>query len=169
MGFLDGQLLEAEELNEKWAEMAPEYMVDAVREVNSYPAVVFSWATYLGMGMASVWDGAWEQYSTKDDLYKSFREPRGFDAMDEYIIEEFLGLGLDSQDNKSLEELLRTCSHSVMSVIRNEKIEPQTTDAFYILSSTCKVLFRLGVAIELKQLGYKYEKVKVEMPDHKIS
>lgn len=163
-GFLDGQLLEVEELNEKWTEIAPEYMVDAVPEFNNYPAVAISWAAYIGMGMAAMWDGDWGQYKDSKDLYGTFREPRGFDAMDEYVVEKLLGLSLDSPENVSTAELLLGCAHSAMSMMRNEKIEPQSTDAFYIFARTAKVFFKIGVALELKKLGYKYEKVKVEIP-----
>lgn len=163
--FLDGQLLEVEELNEKWSEMAPEYMVDAVPEVQAFPAVAISWAAYIGMGMAAMWDGAWEEHSSKMDLYTHFRAPRGFDELDEYVVQECLGLEPDSAQSKALADLLCGCAHSAMALMRNEKIEPQSTDAFYIFTHTAKVFFRLGVALELKQLGYKYEKIKVQLPE----
>lgn len=163
-GFLDGRLLEVEELEEKWKEMAPEYMVDAVPQFNAYPAVSIAWAAYVGMGMAAMWDGAWDDYKENKDLYFALRKPRTFDAMDEYIVEELLGLSLDSSEAKSLEELLRGCAHTAIGMMRSEKIEPQTTEAFYVFAHTVKVFFRLGVALELKQLGYKYEKVTVDLP-----
>lgn len=163
-GFLDGRLLEVEELDEKWKEMAPEYMADAVPQFNAYPAVAIAWAGYIGMGMAAMWDGAWNDYKDNKNLYSALRKPRTFDAMDEYIVEEVLGLKLDSPEAKSLEDLLRGCAHSAISMMRGEKIEPQTTEAFYIFAHTVKVFFRLGVALELKQLGYKYEKVTVDVP-----
>ena len=36
-GLLEGQLLEVEELNEKWHAAAPSYMADAVPEIPKYP------------------------------------------------------------------------------------------------------------------------------------
>ena len=48
--WLAGQLLEVEELNEKWRSSAPSYMADAVPEIAKYPLVAIAWAMYLGMG-----------------------------------------------------------------------------------------------------------------------
>lgn len=160
-GFLDSHLLRVEELDEKWAAMAPEYMADAVPEVNNYPAVAIAWAAYVGMAMAAMWDGAWNEFNQRNDLYKILREPRGFDQMDEYIMEEILGLEQGTTDSEMFAELLRSCAHAAMALIRNERFEPQSADAFYVFASTAKVFFRLGVALELKQLGYTYKKVKV--------
>lgn len=162
-GFLDGRLLEVEELDEKWKLMAPEYMVDAVPQFTPYPAVAIAWAAYVGMGLAAMWDGAWDDYKENKCLYAAMKQPRGFDAMDEYIVEELLGLSLNSSENNSLEELLRGCAHTAIGMMRSEKIEPQTTEAFYVFAHTVKVFFRLGVALELKQLGYKYEKMLVDL------
>lgn len=163
-GFLDGYIIEIEELDEKWNEIAPEYMVDAIPQVNEYPAVAIAWAAYLGMGVAAMWDGAWDEYKDEKSLYSIIKQPRGFDAMDEYVMEELLGIKTDTRDNETFEELLRGCAHTAMTLIRNEKFEPLSADAFYVFAKTVKVFFRLGVSIELKQLGYKYKKVAVEEP-----
>lgn len=163
-GFLSGQLYMIDELDEKWREIAPNYMVDAVAEVNSYPAVAIAWAAYLGMGVASLWDTAWSEYKDIDGLYGIFRDPRGFDEMDEFVLEEMLSLELDSTITKSIEELLLSCAHLAINMLKKEEIEPQTATSLYLLASTVKVLFKIGVAIELKLLGYKYEKIEVELP-----
>lgn len=163
--FLSGHLLEVEELDEKWSIIAPEYMIDAVPLVNDYPAVAIAWAAYIGMGLASIWDGAWENFGNKPDLYATMRNARGFDEMDEYVMEELLGIELNSTDYELFEGLLRSCAHTAMALIRNERFEPQSADAFYVFAATAKVFFRLGVAIELKQLGYEYRKLKVEVPE----
>lgn len=160
-GFLrERKLLEVEELQEKWrSSVAPEYMVDAVRELNVYPAATIAWAAYVGMALAAMWDGAWDQYVDKADLYQAIREPRGFDALDEYVCEEFLGLDLDSSNCRSLGELLNSCAHTAMALMRNEQVEPQSTDAFYIFAATASVFFRLGVSLELQELGYEYKRI----------
>ena len=44
LGVLEGTLLASDDIDAKWKEMAPEYMVDAVREIMSYPEVAVSWA-----------------------------------------------------------------------------------------------------------------------------
>lgn len=165
-GFLKGQLLEAEELNEKWHKMAPEYMVDAVPEIIKYPTVAVAWAGYVGMALAVMWDSAWDKFSVCDDLYLQLRTPRGFDAMDEYIIEEVLGLKLGSKEGVALEDLLRECAEMTVSMIRAEQIEPQSTEAFHIFARAVVIFFKIGVAVELQRLGYKYEKVLVDIPQY---
>jgi len=49
-------------------------------------------------------------------------------------------------------------------MIRKEGIEPQSPDAFYVFARSVKVLFKIGVSVALKRLGYKYEKVTIANP-----
>ena len=163
-GFLTGQLYMIDELDEKWKEIAPYYMVDAVAEVNEFPSVAIAWAAYLGMGVASIWDTVWTEYRDIDNIYSVFRDPRGFDEMDEFVLEEMLSLELESEVAKNIEGVLRSCSQMAISMMRRAEIEPQTSASLYLLASTSKVLFRIGISIELKLLGYKYEKVLVDLP-----
>ena len=37
LGMLDGELLASEDIDQKWKEWAPEYIAEALPEVNSYP------------------------------------------------------------------------------------------------------------------------------------
>lgn len=168
-GVLGTQLLEVEELDEKWEGIAPEYMMDSVPQFNEYPSVAIAWAGYIGMAIASMWDTDWNAYKDKKELYILLRDPRGFDEMDEYIIEEVLDLDLNSNENQIIESTWRSCAHTAMSLMRNEQIEPQSTDAFYIFAAATNVMFQLGVALELYRLGYKYEKVKIDIPNEAIS
>ncbi|MGL4293743.1 MAG: hypothetical protein ACRCSQ_09230 [Bacteroidales bacterium] len=160
-GYIGDHLLEADELNEKWHEMAPEYMVDAVPEIAKYPMVAIAWAAYLGMGLAAAWDGAWEEYANKKDLYQSFVSPRGFDYMDEYIMEKCMGIALDSKEYKDIVSFYQHLAETALSLIHKENIEPQSVDAFQIFARTTKVFFRIGVSVALKLLGYKYEKMTI--------
>ena len=96
LGVLNGQLLVAEELDEKWKEIAPEYMVDAVPQIQDYPTVSVAWAGYLGIGLAVLWDKEWTKYKDDSNLYKFFVQPRGFVCMDEFILEEMHGVELQS-------------------------------------------------------------------------
>ena len=161
--FIGEHLFDVEELDEKWIEMAPEYMVDAVPEIPKYPMVAIAWAAYLGMGMAALWDGDWEFYMNKKDLYKMFVSQRGFDEMDEYICEEFLGLKKDSQEYKDLVNFYQDLAEKALTIIRKENIEPQSVDAFHIFARTEKIMYKIGVSVALKFLGYKYE--KMTMPE----
>ena len=50
--MLDGTLLATDDIDNRWHDIAPEYMADAVPQVQQYPTVSVAWAAYLGMGMA---------------------------------------------------------------------------------------------------------------------
>ena len=161
--WLAGQLLEVEELNEKWRTSAPSYMADAVPEIAKYPLVAIAWAMYLGMGAATLWDKEWNRYKDIDDLHKLMTEPRGFDCMDEYITEILLCLPLGSAEAEKLEDMVRSTAEAAQLLIRKEGIEAQSVMAFHIFARTTKVMFECGVAVALKRLGYNYVKVNAEV------
>jgi hypothetical protein len=54
---------------------------------------------------------------------------------------------------------MRGCAQTAITQIRHEQIEGQTTRAFYVFGRTARVMFRIGAALELKRLGYRFEKV----------
>ena len=162
-GLLEGQLLEVEELNEKWRSSAPSYMADAVPEIAKYPLVAIAWAMYMGMGCAVLWDKEWNRYAAEEDFHKMFCEPRGFDYMDEYITEILLCLPLGSAEAEKLEDMVRSTAEAAQLLIRKEGIEAQSVMAFHIFARTTKVMFECGVAVALKRLGYNYVKVNAEV------
>ncbi len=155
--MLAGTLLASEDIDLKWKEYAPHYMADSVSQINSYPAAAIAWAGYVGMAVAHRWDSNWEQ--TQQLAYDSLHGPRGFDDMDEFITEKILGLKLGSEEADKLEDTMRRCAHTAMNLIRREDTEAQTTKAFYLFARTARCLFKIGAAIELHRLGYKFEKV----------
>ena len=161
--WLAGQLLEVEELNEKWRTSAPSYMADAVPEIAKYPLVAIAWAMYLGMGAATLWDKEWNRYKDIEDLHKLMTEPRGFDCMDEYITEILLCLPLGSAEAEKLEDMVRSTAEAAQLLIRKEGIEAQSVMAFHIFARTTKVMFEAGVAIQLRRMGYNYVKVNAEV------
>ena len=161
--WLDGRLLEVEELNEKWRSSAPSYMADAVPEIAKYPLVAIAWAMYEGMGAAVLWDKEWSRYENIDDLHKMFTEPRSFDCMDEYITEILLALPLGSEEAERVEDMVRSTAECAQSLIRKEQIEAQSVMAFHIFARTTKVMFEAGVAVSLRRLGYNYVKVNAEV------
>ena len=63
--MLEGTLLASDDIDERWKEYAPEYMADAVPQVNSFPAAAIAWAGYVGMAVAHRWDEDWTQYATE--------------------------------------------------------------------------------------------------------
>ncbi len=153
--------LQIDELEEKWKNIAPEYMADAVREFNDYPAVALAWAGYVGMGMAKLWDSDWEQYSSRNDFYPMFVKPRGFDAMDEFIMDELFGLDKDSEDYKSVVRLWQQLADTALTMMRRENIASQSSEAYYLLVVTVEVFYLTGISVALSLMGYKYEKMIV--------
>ncbi len=168
-GKLDGQLLTVEELNEKWHAAAPSYMADAVPQIARYPLAAVAWAMYVGMGAAVLWDKDWNRYSQTEDWYAMLSSPRGFDALDEYVTEVLLAMPLDSDRARTVEECVRSTAESALAMIRKERIEAQSAMAFHIFARTVKVMFEVGVAVELHRIGYKYVKVKTEIDPSQLS
>ena len=162
-GWLEGQMLTVEELNDKWHAAAPSYMADAVPEVAKYPLVAIAWAMYEGMGAAVLWDKEWSRYENVEDIHKMFTEPRGFDCMDEYITEVLLCHPLESEEAVKVENMIRTMAETAQMLIRKEGIEAQSVMAFHLFARTTKVMFELGVSVSLKRMGYKYVKVNAEV------
>jgi hypothetical protein len=155
------QLLEVVEIDEKWNEIAPEYMVNAVPEIAQYPQVALAWAGYIGMALATFWDTRWVDYANDKTIYQQLLQARGFDEMDEYITEDVLKIKLESFEGKQLVSKMQSLAQFVLDLIRKEQIAPQTKDAFHVFARSVKLLFKFGVAIELYRRGYKYEKAIV--------
>ncbi len=156
-GLLNGTLLATDDIDGQWNKLAPEYMADAVPQVKDYPTVSVAWAAYLGMGVAQGWDADWTV--RQETPYQAYYGKQGFDDMDEHIVRDLLGLSLDGYEARNIENHLRRCGELAVSLIRRENIEPQSTMAFHVFARTCRVMFRIGAAIELKRLGYKFEKI----------
>lgn len=156
--MLDGKLLATDDIDNQWNVLAPEYMADAVVQINEYPTVSVAWAAYLGLAIAYGWDTDWNFISKA--AYQSFYGEQGFDDMDEHIVRDLLGIPLDSEEAQNLEGMIRRSAQTAVTLIRAEQIEPQSPMAFYVFARAVKVLFRIGAAIELKRLGYKFEKVE---------
>lgn len=156
---LEGTLLATDDIDARWHELAPEYVADAVPNIADYPTVAIAWAGYLGMGVAHLWDADWAVHSK--DGYKNYYGSQGFDDMDEHIVRDIIGFHLESQEAKNIEQMMRRLGETALSLIRRENIEPQSPMAFHVFARVIKVMFRLGAAIELKRLGYKFEQVNM--------
>ena len=157
LGMLDGELLASEDIDQKWKEWAPDYIAEALPEVNSYPEFAIACAGYAGMAVAQWWDQDWGR--NHGSGYNVLHGPRGFDDMDEHIVQHILGLSLDSPEAKQIMNILLCCSQSAVTFIQHEQIEHQTVKAFHIFARTVKVLYRIGAALQLRRLGYKFHKV----------
>lgn len=157
LGMLDGDLLASEDIDDKWKEWAPEYIAEALPEVNSYPEFAVACAGYAGMAVAQWWDSDWGRNHSKD--YSTLHGSRGFDDMDEHIVQNILGLQLDSVEARQIMNILLCCAQKAVDFIRFEQIEHQTVKAFHIFARTVKVMYKTGAAIQLHRLGYKFHKV----------
>ena len=157
--FLDGKLLATDDIDDYWQVLAPEYIADAVEQVQEYPTVSVAWAAYLGIAVAFGWDIDWNTISKAK--YKDFYGEQGFDDMDEHLIRDVVGISLDSEEAKNLEEMIRRCAQKAIDLIRHEQIEPQSPVAFHVFTRACRVMYRTGAAIQLKRMGYKFEKVNL--------
>ena len=157
LGMLDGTLLASDDIDGKWKEFAPEYIAEALPEVNTYPEFSIAVAGYLGMAVAKFWDEDWGRHHS--DKYTSFHGSRGFDNMDDHIVEDILGYKLDSIEAKQLTDIMMVCAQTAVTYIQHEQIEHQTTKAFHIFARTVEVEFKIGAALMLKKLGYRFQKV----------
>lgn len=151
------QVLDSPDLEEKWATVAHPYCVEAIRDMAEYPTVALGWMMYVGMAMAHEWDRDWRGWSLKPDPYTYLRDLRGWDEMDEAIREDILGL--NGEKYEACEALVRACAQEIYSIMRKEDVEPQTEMAYHVFIHSLRALYRIGISVELKRLGYKYEKV----------
>ena len=160
--LLGGYTFEVEELTELWHRLAPDYMADAVPQIADYPLAAIAWAAYFGAGAAVMWDK--QTLKADENTYLRLRDARGFDEMDEYVAYLMLDAGIKQPDIDRVEDALRSAAISAQTAIRKEGIEPQSVMAFHIFARVVKVFFALGASITLHLMGYKYEKVKVDLP-----
>ena len=160
LGMLDGQLLNSEDIDQKWKEWAPEYIAEALPEVNAYPEFAIACAGYAGMAVAHWWDTDWS--ANHGNGYGKLHGQRGFDDMDEFIVQNILSLKLDSSEAKQLMNIMLVCSQKAVNFIRHEHIEAQTVKAFHIFARTVRVMYRIGAAIQLRRMGYRLQKVLLD-------
>ena len=160
--LIGGYTFEVEELAEMWHRCAPDYMADAVPQIADYPLAAIAWAAYFGAGAAVLWDK--QKIAENENTYLRLRDARGFDEMDEYVAYLMLDAGIKQDEIDRVEEALRGAAISAETAIRKEGIEPQSVMAFHVFARVVKIFFVLGMSVALHLMGYKYEKVKVELP-----
>lgn len=158
-GILQGQLLETPDLDEIWQDIAAEYLVDGVKEIADYPLVALGWMMYVGMALAQLWDTDWITTQAQANYYPKLREARGFDAMDEHIREYILGLPRNSASYQECEKNVQSCAQLALNKIRHEHIEAQSPMAFHVYVRSLRCLYRLGIAVQLRKLGYNYQAI----------
>ena len=99
-----------------------------------------------------MWDEDWEMYSQFDDLYAILVKGRGYDAMDEYICDEFLKL--DEKASAEISVLVGNVAELTHNALIHEGFEPGTPSAFNAYVRCLHQLYYFGAAIWLKRMGY---------------
>lgn len=77
--------------------------------------------------------------------------------MDEYIRGEVLLLKGD--DYVATEKLVGECASRVYNMLQRENIEPATPAAFTAYVSCLHMLYLVGMAMQLKRMGYHMTKI----------
>ena len=154
--LIDERFPEAPDIEAQWATIGESYLPDALREWNHYPTVALGWIMYVGMAIAKFWDEDWERYSHVPDLYKMMVLNTDFDHLDDYIRLQVLGRSADEAER--LQQTVGECAARTYNMISHLHVEPGTADAFRVLIAALHEMYLMGVAMELKALGYHMEK-----------
>ena len=152
VGLIDKHLPECPDVEDKWKEIGEAYLPDGIREFSGYPTVSLGWMMFLGMAITKYWDEDWDKYSSAENLYEQIRNARGYDNMDEYILEEILKLDADTRTKIS--KTVAECAFRTESILRHEPIEPGSEEAFRAYIYSLRQMYAMGMAMELKRLGY---------------
>lgn len=151
-GLMDERTPECPDVEDKWEAIAESYIQDGIREFNSYPEVSLGWMMFIGMAMATFWDEDWASYKNVPDLYVWIRGARGYDCLDEYVLEEILKLDAEAASKTS--ETVADCAARVNSILRHAPVEPGTAEAFKAYVGCLHQLYLAGMAMQLNALGY---------------
>ena len=87
---VDERWPECPDVEEKWPVIAEAYLPDGAREFANYPVASLGWMMFVSMAVTKFWDEDWEKYSQVENLYLMLRDKRGYDNLDEYILDEVL-------------------------------------------------------------------------------
>ena len=151
-GAVDERLPECPDVEAKWPPVAEAYLPDGVREFADYPVASLGWMMFVGMAVAKYWDVDWTRYAATDDLYTPMRDKRGFDNLDEYIMDEVLDVHGDAAE--SLQNLVGDCAERTKRAIFALDIEPGTVEAFKAYVTGLQCMYQMGMAMQLKSMGY---------------
>lgn len=157
--MIDERLPEAPDLEELWQPIAQSYMPDAIREFNGeYPRVAFGWIMYVGMALAKYWDVEWSTYSKVTDLYAYLRDRIDFDHMDDYICEKVLCL--DAKEHEVVNNVVGECAAHTYTKLCRMRLEAGSKEAFRAFVAALHQMYLMGIAVELRSLGYHMTKVQ---------
>lgn len=154
---IDERLPEAPDIEGLWNKIGESYLPDGMREFNTYPTVSLGWMMFIGMAITKYWDTDWEIYSKVDDLYKYLRDQRDFDHMDDYICENILLLS--AEEHEQITKIVGECASRTYNLLYHQHLEPGTPNAFQGFVSALRQMYLMGMAVELRRLGYHMTKM----------
>ena len=156
--MVDERLPEAPDLELLWPQLGQSYVADGIREYNTgYPSVALGWIMFLGMAVAKYWDVEWETYSKVPDLYVYLRDRIDFDHMDDYILDSVLCL--DAEARAKMNDVVAESASRTYSKICHLHLEEGTANAYRAFVAALHQLYLMGIAVELKALGYHMTKM----------
>ena len=156
-GVVDERLPECPDVEGKWPAIAEAYLPDGVREFANYPVASLGWMMFIAMAVAKFWDEDWQRYDKDPDLYLMLRDKRGYDNLDEYILDEVLDLHGDAAEQ--MQTLVGDCAERVKRLLYKQDIEPGTADAFKAYVACLQTMYHMGIAVQLKAMGYHMTKL----------
>ena len=154
---VDERLPECPDVEAKWPAIAEAYLPDGAREFATYPVASLGGMMFTAMAVAKFWDEDWEKYDKIENLYLYLRDKRGYDNMDEYILDEVLDLHGDNAEE--MQNLVGDCAERVKRAIFGFDIEPGTVDAFKAYVGGLQCMYQMGMAVQLKAMGYHMTKL----------
>lgn len=158
-GKLDEMLPVCPDVEELWPSVKAAYMPDGVKEFADYPLVSLGWIMFVGMALAKYWDVDWEKYSKEsgEELYRKLRDARGFDNLDDYVLEDVLGL--DKEEAEKSSEMVGQCAAIAYHSLTTSEFEAGSADAAKAYVAALHRLYMMGIYTELNALGYHMTKM----------
>lgn len=162
-GRIDAKFPECPDVEDLWQSVVKAYLPDGFKEYQEYPVTSLGWVMFIGMALAKYWDEDWEKYSkdSGETLYKNLRDARGYDSMDDYILEDVLGL--KGEEKEKVTAIVGECAARTYSALQHSDIEPGTKEAVNAYISALHALYVAGMAMELYALGYKMTPMNMNM------
>ena len=156
--MVDERLPEAPDIEQLWPEIGRSYMADGIREYNTgYPSVSLGWMMFVGMAVAKYWDVEWSLYGKVPDLYAYLRDRIDYDHMDDYILDSVLCLDADTR--RRVNDTVAESASRTYSRICHMHFEPSSAEAFRAYTAALHQMYLMGIAVELKRLGYHMAKI----------
>ena len=159
LDLVDERMPEAPDLDDLWFKIGQSYMTDGIREYNTgYPSVALGWMMFIGMAVAKYWDVEWTTYSKVTDLYAYLRDRIDFDHMDDYICEKVLCL--DAKEHEVVNNVVGECAARTYNKLCRMRLEAGSKEAFLTFVAALHQMYLMGIAVELRNLGYHMTKVQ---------